>query len=248
MIVRRHASLHIIERARTFFPSSAATGLGKGFSQKLMMAQRKAGRAPITSTCLMLLCIPGGLGRQRCCGRAVPPRRRPATLPRLCYGERSKHVPRLASVPLQAREPGDSFSSSCPRPGQQSSLLDTETNVSGVVTGKLRQELKAIGVVSRVGGGQLNADAGDLDVTARWAISGQKGVTMPSKGKVETRVYSPEERAALVSAAAAALGLDETEVLNCLGDTTCDVYPQRDGLLAECPLEGLGTTHLAGIR
>jgi hypothetical protein len=62
-------------------------------------------------------------------------------------------------------------------------LLDTEAGAVGVTAGRIRAELKTIGVICRTGGGQLNAAAGKLDVTARWGIAGKGGVCMPSTGK-----------------------------------------------------------------
>lgn len=106
---------------------------------------------------------------------------------------------------------------------QVAALLDTEASVPGVVSGKVRPELKTIGAVARVSGGQLNSDAGELDVTARWGIAGKGGVCMPGKGKIQERGYTAEERAAL-GQGAAALGLDEATALDCLGETTLDVY------------------------
>src|SRR5437763_9989588 len=51
---------------------------------------------------------------------------------------------------------------------QIAALLDPEGAVPGVTSGKLRPELQAIGVITRVGGGTLNPAAGDLAVTAGW--------------------------------------------------------------------------------
>ena len=45
-------------------------------------------------------------------------------------------------------------------------LLDTEQPVEGVTCGKVRPELQRVGLVSRVGGGELQPDDGELDVTA----------------------------------------------------------------------------------
>ena len=50
-------------------------------------------------------------------------------------------------------------------------LLDPDDPVGGVTAGKLRLELGMIGAISREGGGALNPEAGDLDVTADGAIA-----------------------------------------------------------------------------
>ena len=62
---------------------------------------------------------------------------------------------------------------------QVTDLLDTESPVAGVTSGKLRPELKAIA--------ELHAQAvADFRVTAGWGHAGKEGVTMPGKGKLET--------------------------------------------------------------
>ena len=70
-------------------------------------------------------------------------------------------------------------------------LLDTETPVAGVTSGKIRDELKNLVVISRTGGGTLDPGRGDLALTAGWGHAGKGGVTMPGKGKLETRA-APE--------------------------------------------------------
>jgi hypothetical protein len=102
-------------------------------------------------------------------------------------------------------------------------LLDTERPVPGVTSGKLRPELQAIGIITRVGGGALNPAAGDLTLTAGWGHAGKGGVTMPGKGKVDRRAYTPDELATIASGAST-LGGTEEQVIACLGATTCDVY------------------------
>ena len=102
-------------------------------------------------------------------------------------------------------------------------LLDTERPVPGVTSGKLRPELQAIGVIARVGGGALNPAAGDLAVTAGWGHAGKGGVTMPGKGRVDRRAYTPDELAAIGSGASA-LGCTEEQVIACLGATSSDIY------------------------
>ena len=102
-------------------------------------------------------------------------------------------------------------------------LLDTEQPVPGVTSGTIRPELRAIGGITRVGGGALNPAAGDLAVTASWGHAGKGGVTMPGKGKVDQRAYTPDELSAMRSGASV-LGLTEEQVVACLGATTSDAY------------------------
>jgi hypothetical protein len=109
------------------------------------------------------------------------------------------------------------------QPVQVAALLDTERPVPDVTSGKLRPELHAIGVITRVGGGALNPAAGDLAITAGWGHAGKGGVTMPGKGRVDQGAYTPDERAAIGSGASA-LGLTEEQVIACLGATTSNVY------------------------
>jgi hypothetical protein len=71
---------------------------------------------------------------------------------------------------------------------QVAALLDTENGVDGVTTGTVRPELVKIAVVTRLGKETLN-----LSLTAGWGHAGQGGVTMPGKGRVETRGYTAAE-------------------------------------------------------
>ena len=93
---------------------------------------------------------------------------------------------------------------------QVAALLDSETPVAGVTAGKLSAAMKAIAKDTKVGGGSLNGP--DLDVTARWAIAGKGGITMPSTGKTVSRAFSDDEQAALGEASTR------------LGPDTLDVY------------------------
>lgn len=93
---------------------------------------------------------------------------------------------------------------------QVAALLDPETPVAGVTSGKLRPELKTIAVVSRVGTGNLDPNI-DFALTAGWGHAGQNRVTMPGKGKVVDRAYTPEEQTAIA------------EVIEQLG-ATHDIY------------------------
>jgi hypothetical protein len=71
---------------------------------------------------------------------------------------------------------------------QVAALLDTETPVAGVDSGKIRPELVKLAVVTRLTKEPLN-----LSVTAGWGHGGKGGVTMPGKGKLETRAFTAEE-------------------------------------------------------
>ena len=102
-------------------------------------------------------------------------------------------------------------------------LLDTETTVPGVTAGNIRNELKVLAVITKVGGGPLNPDTGDLALIAGWGYGGKDGVTMPGKGKAVQRDYTPEERAA-IREGAAALGLSPEQALAHLGEGTYDIY------------------------
>lgn len=75
---------------------------------------------------------------------------------------------------------------------QVAALLDTESPLPGVTSGTLRDELKLIAVVSRVGGGALKAE--EFSLTAGWGSGGQGSITMPGKGKADPRVAGPDEQ------------------------------------------------------
>jgi len=97
--------------------------------------------------------------------------------------------------------------------GQQvAALLDSETPVPGVTTGTIRDELKSIAVISRAGGGTLQQQ--EFALTAGWGHGGKNGVTMPGRGKVETRSLA-ENELALSPSPSPASGV---------GERTLDVY------------------------
>ncbi len=102
-------------------------------------------------------------------------------------------------------------------------LMDTEKPVAKVTSGTLRAEMKALALVSRVGGGAVNPSAGELEVRARWGRGGQGEATMPGPGRLTERTYTLDERAA-IEAGAAARGLTAQQAFDCLGETTCDVW------------------------
>ncbi len=94
-------------------------------------------------------------------------------------------------IPLPARR--DLLLASAELGQQIAALLNSELPVIGVTSGTLREELKTIGILSVIGGGQINLAAGDLDVTAGWGFGGRGGITMPGKGKVTERAITANE-------------------------------------------------------
>lgn len=107
--------------------------------------------------------------------------------------------------------------------GKLAALLDTEAEVTGVTSGKLEPIFREIGVLTKVGGGNLDPDAGDLAVTAGWGHAGKEGVTMPGKGLIVQRAYDKSELDALRNAAEAR-GLSLSKAISVLGEDTRDVY------------------------
>jgi hypothetical protein len=68
---------------------------------------------------------------------------------------------------------------------QVAALLDMETPVPGVTTGKIRDDLRRIAIFERIDGKPANPDSGDFDLTAGWGHGGKGGVCMPGRGKVQ---------------------------------------------------------------
>jgi hypothetical protein len=106
--------------------------------------------------------------------------------------------------------------------GEIVALLDPEQPVLGVTASPVRPELRPIGIVSTFSG-KLNPDTGDLDITAGWGHAGQGSVTMPAKGKLVEREYTPDENAAFAEGALA-LDMSPADLTSLLGDTTFDVF------------------------
>jgi hypothetical protein len=101
-------------------------------------------------------------------------------------------------------------------------LLDTETPFDvaapfGVPWVGQAPPLQRIAVPTRVDGRPLD-ETKDLAVTAGWGHAGKGGVTMPGKGRLIERDYTPEERDMM------------------LGDHTCDVYLNDVAYWKDIPL------------
>lgn len=100
-------------------------------------------------------------------------------------------------------------------------LLDPERTAPGVSAGPIREELRVLGVVGRVGGGELRE--ADLALTAGWGYHGARNAVMPGRGKVVEREYTPDERAA-IAAGVRERDLSEGQALALLGERTLDIY------------------------
>lgn len=88
-------------------------------------------------------------------------------------------------------------------------LLDPDTPVAGVTSGKLRPQIASIAVPATTGG--RNMTGKDFAVTAGWGRLGPSNSVMPGQGNITERTFTHEER----------------HLLDCalLGDdTTIDVY------------------------
>src|SRR5207245_10303039 len=72
-------------------------------------------------------------------------------------------------------------------------LLDPERPLDGVTAGKIRPELRLIGVATKKVGKRFDESKGDCDVTARWGITGKGGICMPSNGHTESRSFEDAE-------------------------------------------------------
>jgi hypothetical protein len=97
-------------------------------------------------------------------------------------------------------------------------ILDTEAEVPGITTGKIASLLKTIGFTTKIEDGEI-----DLAVTAGWGHAGKGGVVMPAKGKLSERMYAQDEVKA-IEAEARARGMTAKDVIQLLGEKTCDVY------------------------
>lgn len=106
---------------------------------------------------------------------------------------------------------------------QVAALLDTEADVPRITRGKLTPAMKTFGVVTKVGGADVDPNTRDFAVTAGWGHAGKGGVTMPAKGKLVVRAFTEDERRA-IDAETAERGLPAAEALRLLGGRTCDVY------------------------
>ena len=108
------------------------------------------------------------------------------------------------------REAAHALAQSAARGRELARLLDSDTLVPGVTSGRLRPEVAAIAVPATTDGRNMAGD--DFALTAGWGHYGTGGAVMPGQGRIVERPFTPEERAALGDA------------LPMLGETTFDVH------------------------
>jgi len=128
---------------------------------------------------------------------------------------------------------------------QIAALLDTEKEVGGVTAGKISPVFKTIGVIAKSGGGALNPSE-DLEVTVGWGSRGKEGVTMPGKGKRTERVYLEEEFHA-IEAEGNARGMRTSQVVELLGQQTCDVHLNATAYWQNIP-QNVWDYHIGGYQ
>ena len=105
-------------------------------------------------------------------------------------------LPRTKKVLLESAELGR----------QVAALLDTEKPVEGVTNGKIDELSKSIGIITRVEGGTIRPEKGELDLTAGWGHTGKNRVCMPGQGKYVERKQKDER------------------LRKAFGDETLDIY------------------------
>jgi len=108
------------------------------------------------------------------------------------------------------REAAHALAQSAARGRELARLLDSDTPVPGVTSGRLRPEIAAVAVPATIDDRNMSGD--DFALTAGWGHYGTGGAVMPGQGRVVERAFTPEERAAL------------GDTLPTLGETTFDVH------------------------
>ncbi len=115
-------------------------------------------------------------------------------------------------------------------------LLDTETGVPGVTTGKIDPALNIIGRTTKVGDGTIDPSGDDLAVDAGWGHFGKDNAVMPGKGKIAPRDFDPKEMDTIPPGAR-----------ELLGPNTTDVYMNRSVYWRNVPA-GVWNYHIGGYQ
>ena len=104
----------------------------------------------------------------------------------------------------------DELAASAARGRELAALLDSDSPVPGITTGRCAPETAAIAVPSTVDGRNMTGE--DFALTAGWGHFGQSKSVMPGQGRIVERPYTADERAVL------------GEAVRTLGETTFDVH------------------------
>lgn len=94
-----------------------------------------------------------------------------------------------ARIPLPAT--GPVMASSADVGKALTNLLRLDQSLPGITSGKLRSDLKMLGVPHKVGGKSIDPDK-DLEVTASWGARNKMGAVMPGQGKISPNVANPD--------------------------------------------------------
>jgi hypothetical protein len=190
VVVRRHTTLHMIERGANLFPLLLRPPEQDGLYTEKPDPSRLIGEnlANISDAALGYLKTFKGV----------------ADHPHLFHHAIAiLHAPEYAAenasalrqdwprVPLPASR--DDLVRSADLGRRVAALLDPETPVDGVTAGKIRPELRLIAKPTKTDRSSFNEATGDCDVTARWGICGKGGICMPSNGRTERRSFEDAE-------------------------------------------------------
>ena len=202
---RHLSSLHLIERGAALFPAWLRDD---GLEAYVSGGKRRPNLSPAAERYLDKL----GAGVEDLFHHVLAVLHDPA------YREANAGALRMEwpRIPLPGWPDGDedgaadALAASAARGRELAALLDSDTPVPGVTTGTLRPEAAAVAVPSTTDGGNMAGD--DFALTTGWGHFGQGEAVMPGQGRVDERLYTSDERAALGEAA------------HTLGDTTFDVH------------------------
>ena len=113
-------------------------------------------------------------------------------------------------VAAKVEEASEILAGSVARGRELAALLDPDTPVPDVTSGKLRPEIAAIAVPATTHGHNMLGD--DFGLTAGWGHFGSGQAVMPGQGRAVERAYAGSERTALGAG------------LETLGETTFDIH------------------------
>ncbi len=152
---------------------------------------------------------PGSAGVSPALHGGGPPARLRAGRPR-SQGSGIREPQAGPSEQVGRRDAAEALARSAARGRELARLLDSDTPVPGVTSGRLRPEIAAIAVPATTHDRNMSGD--DFALTAGWGHYGTGGAVMPGQGRIVERPFTPEERAAL------------GDTLPTLGETTFDVH------------------------